>query len=67
MRVSLAVDLAPTFAETKLCFPPRSSARRAASGSFDGAATGAPIGAARFGDRHSRGASLLPRPESTPL
>jgi hypothetical protein len=67
MHVSLAFDLASAFAEIKLCFPPLSSARRVASVSFDGVATGAPIGAARFGDRHGRGASLLPKRENTPI
>jgi hypothetical protein len=67
MHVSLAFDPTSAFAEMNLCSPAFSSARRGASRSFDGAATGAPVGAARFGDRHSRGASLLSRPENTPI
>jgi hypothetical protein len=67
MHISLAFDLAPAFADIKLCFPPLSSARRAAGRSLDGVATGAPVGAERPGDRHGRGASLLSRPENTPI
>jgi hypothetical protein len=67
MHVSLAFDPTSAFAEMNLCSPPLSSARRAAGRSLEGAATGVPIGAARFGDRHGRGASLLSRRENTPL
>jgi hypothetical protein len=67
MHVSLAFDPISAFADITVCFPPRSSARRTAGRSLDGAATGAPIGAARSGDRHGRGASLLSRRENTPI
>jgi hypothetical protein len=66
MHVSLIFNPASAFAEIKLCFPPLSSARRAAGRLLEGAATGVPIGAARFGDRHGRG-SFRPRPENTPI
>jgi hypothetical protein len=66
MHVSLAFDPISAFGDITVCFPLRSSARRAASVSFDGVATGAPIGAAGLGDRHGRG-SLLSRRENTPI
>jgi hypothetical protein len=66
MRVSLIFGLASAFAGMELCFRLLSSARCAGSWSFDGVATSAPIGAARFGDRHGLGPSLLSRRENTP-
>jgi hypothetical protein len=67
MHVSLAFDPTSAFAEMTICSPALSSARRGASRSFDGAATGAPVGAACFGERPGRGASLLSRRENTPI
>jgi hypothetical protein len=67
MHVSLIFDPASAFAKIKLCLRSLSSTRRVASASFDGAAIGAPIGAARLGDRHGRRPSLLSSHEDTPL
>jgi hypothetical protein len=67
MHVNLIFNPASAFAEMNLCSPALSSARRAAGRSFEGAATGAPVGAGRPGDRHGCGASLLSRPENTPI
>jgi hypothetical protein len=66
MRVSLVFGLASAFTGIELDFRPLSSARCAGSWSFDDVATSAPIGVARFGDRHGLGPSHLSRRENTP-
>jgi hypothetical protein len=67
MHVSLVFNPTSVSAEMNLCSSALLSARRAAGRSFEGAATGAPIGAEHPGDRRGRGASLPSRPENTPI
>ena len=66
MHVSLVFDLIAPFAKIGPRFPPLSSIRRTAGGSFHRTAADVPISASRFGDRPGRGASLLSRRDDTP-
>jgi hypothetical protein len=66
MHVSLGFDLVAAFAKIEPRFSPLSPARRTDGGSFHRTAADVPNGAARFGDRPGRGASLLSNREGTP-
>jgi hypothetical protein len=66
MHVSLVFDLIAAFAKIGRRFPPLSSLRRTAGGSFHRTAADVPISASRFDDRAGRGASLLSRREDSP-
>jgi hypothetical protein len=66
MHVSLIFDLIAAFAKIGPRFSPFSPARRTAGGSFHRTAADVPNGAAHFGDRPGRGASLLSNCEDAP-
>jgi hypothetical protein len=66
MHVSLVLGLIAALTKIGPRFPPLSSIRRTASGSFHRTTADVPISASRFGDRPGRGASLLSRRDDTP-